>query len=278
MIALLLITIGNFFSEIATSIGKREIEKKEESVFTMIFLNLIFAVLILGGIAIFREGSFVFSWNSWPTFSARVLLELALSYITVMAIVKSDRSTFGFLRTGTIVFVFVIDFLLGNFLDFWELMGISVVVVALLIIFLNHGISKKGLGWVVASSIIAAVTNSLYKYDITNYNSVVAEQFLTLLIMAIYAFLMAYFVNKEDPILFLRKPIFLVESFSAGLETAIASFAYLFVPASVGTAMSRAVTIMWSLIFGRKLFKEKHIVLKIAVFAVLLVGIIMLAL
>ena len=277
MIALLLITVGNFFSEIAASIGKREVAKKEESVFTMIFLNLVFALLILGGIAIFREGSFVFSLDSWPTFSARVLLELALSYITVTAIVKSDRSTFGFVRTSTIVFVFLIDIILGTFFDFWEMVGISVVVIALLIIFLNHGISKKGLNWVIASSIIAAITISLYKYDITNYNSVVAEQFLTLAVMAVYAFLMAHFVNKEDPILFLRKPIFLVESFSAGVETAIVSFAFLFVPASVGTAMSRSVSIMWSLVFGRHLFKEKHFLLKTGVFVVLLVGIIMLS-
>lgn len=277
MIALLLITIGNFFSEIATSIGKLEIAKKEESVFTMIFLNLVCAVLILGGIAIFKDGSFRFSWASWPTFSARVLLELALSYITVTAIVKAERSTFGFVRTSTIVFVLLIDLALGTFLDFWETIGVMVVVIALLVIFLNHGINKKGLGWVAVSSVVAAVTISLYKYDITNFNSVVAEQFLTGAIMAVYAFLMAHFVKKENPILFLRRPIFLVESFSAGLETAIASFAYLFVPASVATAMSRATSIMWALVFGRHYFKEKHVLLKAGVFAVLLVGIIMLS-
>jgi len=82
----------------------------------------------------------------------------------------------------------------------------------------------------------------------------------------------------ENPFALLRKPIFLVQSLVGGMGFAIGSFAYLLAAPSVITAAKRSSAVLWSVLSGNLYFHEKHILIKLAAFALLATGIIVLAL
>src|SRR3990167_6023762 len=98
MLGVVLAVIGSFFSEISSLIGKVEIKKKEEGIFMMAFLAFFLAPFWFLALIIYR-GEFLFSMASLPTFIIRLVLEVFQVYITVLAISKSERSSFGFIRT-----------------------------------------------------------------------------------------------------------------------------------------------------------------------------------
>ena len=112
MIGLILVSIGTFLDEISTLIGKTEVQNKRESVYSMAFLCLIWGTLWFLLIILYK-GQFIFSAASLPTVIIRILTEIVLVYVTTLAIVKADRSTFGFVRTGTIPLLLFADLWLG---------------------------------------------------------------------------------------------------------------------------------------------------------------------
>lgn len=88
---------------------------------------------------------------------------------------------------------------------------------------------------------------------------------------------MARFVAKENPFLFLKQPIFLVQSLSAGLGGVLVSFAYLFGAASVITATTRALSVLWAITSGNLYFKEKHTAVKLILFSFLAIGLVLIS-
>ncbi len=275
MMGLLLVLVATLFGEASASIGKDEIKKQKESVYTFGFLSLFFGwvFIVLFGLI---KGSFIFSLDSLPTFSARVILEIFQITVTIFAVRVADRSTMGFLRIITIPLLLLVDIFIGYSIYPAQIFGMLLIVISLIILFMNHGIKKSGVALVVISAVNAVITTSLYKYDITNFNSVEAEQGLISFILMVYLFLMAFFVEKEDPIKFFKKPIFFTQSLLGGVSGAIISFAYMFAPASIIMTGKRASSILWSILSGSVYFHEKHFVLKILSFILILVGLILL--
>ena len=204
MFGLFLVLIASAFSEIGVSIGKTEVEKRKDSIYSMGFFSLFIGTVFFFLIALLKN-SFVFSLASLPTFILRVILEIALINFTVFAIVKADRSTFSFIKVGTLPLLVAADLVLGYELRDYQILGIGIIIFALAVLLFNHGINKKGIAYAALSAILAAATLSLFKYNITKYNSVEAEQGIISVILLIYLFFMARLITKENPLKLLKK-------------------------------------------------------------------------
>ncbi len=250
----------------------------KESIYTMGFLNMLWGTIFFLTYALFIRGEFILSPESFPTLGVRIILEIAQLHVTMLAISVADRSTYGFLRIWTIPLLLVVDMALGYTIGTTQLFGISLIVLSFIFLFINHGIKKKGMWLVLFTAINAVATISLFKYNISNFNSVDTEQSIVFLVLMLYFFIMACYVAKENPILFLKKPVFFVQSFVMGISTVIMSFAYLFAPASIITTVKRSSTIIWAIVSGNFYFHEKKLTIKIGAFLLIVVGLIFLVL
>lgn len=278
MIGLSLVFASTFFREIGTSIGKRKMMQGRESIYTMGFLDLLFAAIFFFLIALLFRKGFIFSLDSLPTFSIRAVLEIAQIHMSVLAIKHADRSTFSFIRVGTIPLLLATDIFLGFTIGFNQFIGIGVIIFGFIVLFVNQGVRKKGIWFVIFTMVNAVATISLFKYNITNFNSVEAEQGLMTSIVMIYMLIMALFVAKENPMQFLKKRVFLVQSFSSGLGSVFLSFAYVFAPASIITTGKRSLAVMWAMLSGSFYFKEKKLLTKIGAFVLITIGLVFLVL
>ena len=272
MIPLLVTAIGGFFEELGTSIAKRNILAKVAGIYTIGFLNTLAGAIILFGTIVVFNQDFIFSSKSLPTFSLRALLEIFQAYVTMMALSLADRSTNGFLRVLTLPLLLLVDAVLGYALTVHQVIGVSFIVLAFIFLFINHGIKKQGSGFVIFSAVNAVATISLYKYDITNYNSVAAEQIIIFAILSVYFLLMAVFVSKENPFLMLKNRKLLLQPILHGMGGTILSFAYALAPASVITSAKRSIEVLWSVLSGNLIFKEKHFAVKVTAFALIAAG------
>ena len=273
MIPLLVTAIGGFFEELGTSIAKRNILAKVAGIYTIGFLNTLAGAIILFGTIVVFNQDFIFSSKSFPTFSLRALLEIFQAYVTMMALSLADRSTNGFLRVLTLPLLLLVDAVLGYALTVHQVIGVSFIVLAFIFLFINHGIKKQGSGFVIFSAVNAVATISLYKYDITNYNSVAAEQIIIFAILSVYFLLMAVFVSKENPFLMLKNRKLLLQPILHGMGGTILSFAYALAPASVITSAKRSIEVLWSVLSGNLIFKEKHFAVKVTAFALIAAGV-----
>src|SRR5690606_12002348 len=113
-------------------------------------------------------------------------------------IVKADRSTFSFLRLLTIPLLLVVDIVLLYAISVTQIAGIAVILVALAILLYAHKKARKYAGLVVVTALVSVVTISLYKYDISHFNSVVAEQSIFYVIMLVFFGIMAKYRHNEN--------------------------------------------------------------------------------
>ena len=278
MIGILLIATSQFFNEIGTSIGKDSFGKGTQSIYTMGFLSLFWGTVAFFAIAFFIRGEFLFSLASLPTFLPRVVLELVQAHVTMLAIAHADRSTFGFIRIWTIPLLLMVDVSLGYTIGFTQMAGIGLIVLSFVVLFTTKGIGKKGMWFVIFTTINAVVTLSLFKYNITNFNSVEAEQGIITLVVVIYFFIMAVFIAKENPFSLMRRPAFFIQSLTHGIGHVILSFAYLFAPASVITSAKRSFSVLWATLSGNIYFKEKKLIVKLISFSLIIAGLVLLIL
>jgi len=266
MFGILLAAASSAFGELSSSLGKKEVRDKAESYYTFGFLSLLFGAVFMAVVGFLRD-SMVFSMESLPTFIPRAILEILQVHITILAIVKADRSDFGLIRTLTIPFLLLVDIALGYVITTKQLFGITFIFIAVAMLLSVEHLRIKGL-WL--------LTISLYKYNITHFNSVEAEQSLISLIVMIYLFFCAMLIYKEDPFRFMRKPIFIVQMATSGLASIIVSYAYLFAPATIITTATRSFSVFFSLLSGKIYFKDGDIGAKAFVFSLIIVGLILL--
>lgn len=275
MFGIILASLSSLFGECATSLGKYEVRKHEESVYTMGFLNLFWGTIILLIIA-WARNNFIFSAASLPTFIVRAILEIVQTHIAILAIIKADRSTFGFLRIITIPLLLTIDIILGYTIGAKQEIGIILIVASLIFIFFNHGIKKIGAGLVLFTAINSAFTISLFKYNISHFNSVEAEQSIMHLILMVYLFVMAFFVAKENSLKTLKKPLLFLQSSCMGLAGAAGSFAFSFAPTSIINTAERSSSVLFAALSGNIYFHEKHFLIKIVSLILIILGLILL--
>jgi len=276
MFGILLALASTAFEETANSIGKKQVQDHVASYYTFGFLTLLFgtAFLLVEG---FVRGQLIFSLASLPTFLPRLALEILQAYVTVRAITYSDRGDFGFFRTLTIPILLGLDILLGYSIGTLQIFGMALIFVPIGILVYSERHVVKGAGYLLIGAVNAALTISLYKYDITHFNSVEAEQSLVGLVLLAYFFLMARARYGENPLTFLRKKAFAGQTIASGLSSVAASFAYAFAPASIILAAMRSSAILLSILTGRFYFKEKRFLMKSALCALIILGLVLLA-
>lgn len=275
MLGILLVFISSALTEFADSVGKKEVKERVASVASFAFLNLLVGTSILLVIG-FVKDHFIFSLDSLPTFLPRLALEILQAHLTVLAVVRADRSDFGLLKTFTIPLLFIVDVLIGYQISYNQGLGVTVIFLGILLLLSKEHFKTKGFWLVMLSAVNAVITLSLFKYNISNFNSVESEQIIIMLVQMLYFFILAKISYKENPFKLLRRPIFIAQTTTAGLAGTIASYAYLFAPAAIITGALRATAILTSIISGRFYFGEKNMTIKIISFVLVGVGLFLL--
>lgn len=270
MFGIILVSLGTFTGELSDSLGKLEVKKRVESLYTMGFLSVFWAAVLL--VATVPLGAtFVFRLASLRTFIPRVGFELLGANLTIRAIVKADRSTFSFLRILTIPLLLLVDLRLGYAISAGQIVGIGLMLVALYVLLHDGNRSRRGAGLAFLTALNAVVTISLYKYDISHYNSVAGEQVIVTAILLAYFIVMSLRAGQK-PWRFLWRPIPGLQSFSSGAGGVLEGFAYKYAPASIILTLKRALGVLWSILFGNAYFKEKHLRHKLVALGLIVVG------
>src|SRR3989344_4602685 len=277
MFGLALTGLGALLQEISTSIGKWEVDHRRESLYTFGVLNLLWGAAMMLVLVFWGKFNFVFQAASLPTFLVRVLLEVVQIHVTLIAIARADRSSLSFIRTGTIPLLLVIDIFLGYRLDPLQFLGVTIILAGILFFFFDRNLPKRGMTFALLSTVNAAFTVSLYKYNVTNFNSVAGEYLVMSAVLISYLFLLAYFFAKENPLSFLRRPIFFAQSATDGMGGVLASFELAFLTPSVFIAANRSFAILWSTLSGSIYFHERHVLLRFFLVLMLVAGIVLLA-
>ena len=271
MFGILLITLGILLAESAESFGKLEVKKKEEGIFTMGIINMFVGFIILL-LSVFFGQKFIVSLTSLPTLIPSLFFELLQTHVTILAITRADRSTFSLFRTITIPLLLLVDVILGYTLEFTQLFGIFIIMATILVAGYRHVLKKSRLGLVLFTGINAVICISLYKYDISNFNSVIGEQVVVSLFILIYLGIQMM-RKREEPLASLFKFKFLAQSSAVGIGGLMVNFAYAYAPASVILAASRALSMLWSTLAGWKYFGEKNLLNKLIVCFFLIIGV-----
>ena len=171
----------------------------------------------------------------------------------------------------------MVDLTLGYKIKLLQLIGIGIIILSLFLVFIYRGVRKEGAFLTLINAVLPVATISLFKYDITHYNSVAAEQTIGLLVLIIYLFLMARFKAKENPFSFFKQKIFYYLSLANVAPAFLNSYAYVFAPASVILSAYRSSAVFWAVVSGKAYFKEKRLLVKAACLILLVGGLILLA-
>lgn len=278
MIGVLLMTISTLFEEGGTSIGKAAMRKRVETPFTYGVLVTAVSLMALAVSAVARWDAQAFAWASVPVLTLRCVLEVVLALAIIYAIKRADRSTFGFLSTLTIPFLLVVDIVLGYGVNFFQIVGMMLIVLALFLLFMNHGFSRRGAWLTVAGALLAVVTASLFKYNITVYNSPEVDQFVAHAVLLVFFLVMSLRVERSHPFRLFRKPLCLAQAGLIAGGTLLASFSFLYGAPSVLMTVKRAVAVFASIVTGGAVFREKHMLLKVGAGVLVLLGFICLLL
>jgi len=281
MFAILLVGLGSLIAELGYSIGKKEVASQKETILGMGFLNALWVTFFLFILVFFLpsdflpggiNSGFVFNPESLPTFILRIGLEILILHLVLKGVTLASRTTFSFLRMITIPLLLVIDLFLGYDITTYELIGIGIILLTTLYLASSSILEKIGMWYVIGSAVLAAGTISIYKYHITNYNSVAGEQLTMSAILIVYLFCATLYTTKKNPLRHLRRPRVLIQSFSIGIASVLISFAFLFGASSVVVAAKRTTSVLWSIMSGHFFFNEKKFVFKIHAFLILIGG------
>lgn len=287
MLGFIMVGFATLIEEAGATFGKKKALTHVESIYTYSFVSHLGGALLLVLFAFLipqnyfapgMPGGFVLVAASLPTLIPRLILDIIQAHFTLKALLETDRSTFGFLRTVTIPLLLIADITLGYTLGTRQIAGVLLIGLALILLFLNHGINKRGMWLVIFTAVNAVLTISLYKYNITHFNSVEAELLISMIVLLTYFFCMAVFIARDNPFKQLLHRAFFTQFLLGGIGYIVLSFSYLFAPASVITAGKRALGVLWAVVSGHAYFHEKHLLVKLAGVVLTVVGISLLAL
>ncbi len=278
MLGILLMTIGTSLEELSTTIGKSQMRKRIETPYTYGVLTSCVMLLMFSVSGIIRFSAQHFDFASIPTLAIRAVLEIIQASASIFAIKLADRSTYGFIRTITIPGLLVADVALGYAIDSFQMLGIVFIVLALILLFINHGFSKHGTLLVLVTAVNAVFTTSIYKYDITHFNSPEIEQIIIISILVIFFVAMAKYRNKQNPFRLFKNRICLAQAGLIGVGSTLDALSLMFGLPSILVSVKRTTAVLMSVLLGRTVFAEKHLALKIVAFTLCAIGILLLTL
>ncbi len=276
MLVILLVLSTTFMQEVSGSLGKSSIRERRETVYNAAFLSEFWTVIFLL-ITLAFGASFKWAIASLPTVMIRLALEIFLGYIFAELLVKAERSTVGFLQLLTIPLLLAVDLILGYDISVLQVCGVMIMFLALGMAFHHNPRGKRGAGLAVLSALVGVATTSLYKYNITHYNSVVGEQVVVTSAVLLF-FFVASVASGKSPVKLLARPLTGTQALSNGAAGALMSFAYSFAPASVVMALKRTFALGWTIISGHTYFHEKTLKQKVYSGVVMAIGLALLVL
>jgi hypothetical protein len=277
VIALFIILFSTLSQEVADSVGKKAASKRQASAYGLAFSGFFWVAIFMAS-SLLLGGQFRVTAASLPTLVPRVILECAIAYLSAMSVIKAERSAMGFLRLLTIPLLLATDLIMGYKITVWEMAGIGLLLVSMGWIFSRNHRSRKGSGYVIVLALVGVATASLYKYDITHFNSIVGEQLVVAISVMLFFSVVAWFKGMPQPIRLVAKPLTGTQSLAGGLAFAVESFAYMYAAPSVIVSLKRGLALLWSIAFGHKWFKEKGLMLKLRVASIAVAGLVLLAL
>lgn len=275
MLALACIAVGTLLNEASSSIAKWGIGARKESLYTMGVFDTFWMAVVFVIWALYTN-SLTLALDSLPYFFARAVCELAVFAWGLHATATAERGTMSLVTVLTIPLVLVVDLIIGYDVPTHAYWGIGLIILAFIVLFARHAFSKKGLGYALAWTLGVVATISLFKYNITYYNSVQGEQAWVSVMLLLYAVLMATFHDKQRPFRKLFRYPFAVQALARGVAIPLLNFSYSLGVASVIVAAKRAFSITWALLSGSHYFHERHISTKIIGGVLVLAGIIFL--
>jgi drug/metabolite transporter (DMT)-like permease len=219
-----------------------------------------------------------FDVRSLPTLSVRIVLEVLMAYLNVEAIIKAERSTVGFLRLVSIPLLLIVDITLGYHITPIQIGGVLVMFFALMFAFHHNPAGRRGAWLAALSGFVAVATVSLYKFDITHYNSVPVEQAIVMSVVLSVFYIGGYrrATHGLQALKLLFRPVSGTQAFTSGLSAVLGSYAIQFAPASVVIALKRTFALLWAVLFGHTYFREHSLRRKLGSFAFTAVGIVLL--
>lgn len=268
--------VGNLFVELSTAMGKKAMASRRETIYGYAFLSVFWITIFLMIFVLFGA-DFRFSKSSLPFFIPRLVLEIAIAQIGALAIKRADLSTFSFLRLTTIPVLFLIDIMLGYSIKPIQMLGIMIIFGTLVYLLARNSLTRKGSGLVIALALLAPINLSIFKYDITHYNSIAAEQILICLGILAYFTVAAWLHAREKTWSYLFRIRTEIQSISNGLGSSIGVFAFAYVPASIATTFSRSTELLLAVVFGNIAFHERKLGHKLVGFGVIAVALILIA-
>jgi len=276
MLGILLQAVATFLEEISGSLGKWMVSRREESYFAIGFQNTALVLVFFLTLVAFEPSRWKLDPRSLPSMAVYLVLAVVQGAAALKSSAVAERSTWNFIRTGTIPLLLLVDVVAGNAVGGGQAIGILVITVALGALFLYQGIDRKGIGLTAFSALNAVATISIYKWHITAYNSVATEQIFSHGALAIFFFWGSRRYFRENPLKLFARPHAMLQSVTYSAGSIIESYAFLYAPASVITTAKRSFAVLWSIIAGHKVFKEKALGHRLAVFAIVVVGLILL--
>ncbi len=279
MFAALLVLVGNFFGELSASASKFAFSGR---VFTYVlygFLTEGIALIFFGGTAVIQGLSFSYNMHALPVFALRVISEFIQCEVVFRALAVADRSTFGFIRVLTIPLLLIVDIALGYTITNIDFLGIGIILIVLLAYFAGTKIHGKGMGYAFASALLSVATITFYKYDIAHFNAAAISQFYVAVVL-FFIYAVRLFFSSEDRRLLVEMkahPLLGLSFASQAVSSVLVSLAYQYAPASLILALSRATSVLWSLAAGVFYFHEDRVVRKTFVFALIVLGLFVVA-
>jgi len=270
MFAFAILLASTFLEETSETLGKSGVKQRRETIANFAFLTLFWGLIFLG-VSLLLGAKFVVKSESLPFLAVRAIIEVAGAFTAVLAITRADRTTTGFMRLLTIPLLLASDVTLGYHLTPLQIAGVCVLFSGLAGAFYGNQHGRRGAGLSALVAIFAAINATIYKWDITHYNSVAGEQ------IVIYGFGTLFFYllslrSGSNPIKLLLHRDTGFQSLTNGLGLAIESFAWTLAPASVIVAIKRSLAVMWSIIFGQHFFHERRVKQKLFAGAILATG------
>lgn len=274
MLALLLVLCATLTEEISESIGKRSIRRRRETIYGLGFLELFGGFIVMTAIVIFTR-DFHFNPASLPTLLPRLVLEVTGAWIMMESIAVADRSTIGFLRILGIPMLLLVDIVLGYHITGLQITGVFVMFFALVLAFHQNPSGKRGAWLVILNAFLSVITISLYKYDITHFNSIPVEQAIVMGTVVTFFYIKVR-RSGRSPLRLLTNPVTGTQALMSGISSVMVSFAFGLAPASVISSLRRTMALMWAVVFGQAYFHERSFKRKLYSFAFTLAGIAML--
>jgi len=251
--------------------------KKWESPALMCLLNNTWTMAYFAFISLLFPGSFSVAPQTIPILLLLIVLNAAHTVTSTIAIQQTNRSTYCLIRTLTIPILALIDLCTTSSISPISFFAMVIMFLSMVWLHRQHGIEKRGVGITLFTSINAAIALALFKYVLDLGTSVAAAQLILLApLVAGIGIWMASTWKKLKPAKRHTK-LLIIQTASYGLADVLTSYALLLAPASIIVAISRSTAMLWSILFGKAVFKERHWHEKLIAGGGVIVGLVLLA-